>query len=237
MSAPEDRVTSARTPDGVPAVVDFKTVDTVPALAPGELHLWHWQAAGEAAIREVPKLARGALDGFLQAYAGTRTPVTLERGPHGKPFAPDAAYPHFNISHSRHCVVLAFAAEQEIGVDVEAEDRRHSPMDLAQRYFAAEEFAALSALDESEQAAAFLRLWTAKEAVLKALGQGLSFGLDRLRFDLDDGGRSTTLCQLDEQAGKVEEWQLLRFQPTPMHLGALAWRGAPLRIRPLRLQR
>jgi len=236
MSTSDDRLAMAGAGEGESGLVEFEAVDAVPALAPEELHLWLWQASEEATIREVPNLARGALERLLQAYAGVPGPVRIERGVHGKPFVAEAGYPHFNVSHSRHCVVLAFAAEQEIGVDIEAEDRRHSPMELASRFFAAEESAALAALDEDARSAAFLRLWTAKEALLKALGHGLSFGLDRLRFSLHDNGRSTALCGLDAQAGKVEDWQLLRFQPTPSHLGALAWRGAPLRLRAFRLQ-
>jgi 4'-phosphopantetheinyl transferase len=214
---------------------DFEVVEGFPALGRRELHLWHWQAAADAAVRDVPKLARERLDRLLQAYGGRAAQVSIARGPHGKPFAAAPGYPHFNTSHARHCVVFAFAAEQEIGVDVEAEDRRHAPMELATRFFAAEESAALAALDEAQRAAAFLSLWTAKEAVLKALGLGLSFGLDRLRFDLHDGGRSTRLRALDTVDGNVEDWRLLRFQPASGHVGALAWRGPPLRIRALRL--
>ena len=72
-----------------------------------------------------------------------------------------------------------------------------------------------------------------KEAVLKALGRGLAFGLDRLRFELD-GNDPRALADIAAEAGAVAEWQVTRFDAGHDHAGALAWRGPPLRVRALR---
>ena len=68
----------------------------------------------------------------------------------------------------------------------------------------------------------FLRLWCAKEAVLKAHGRGLAFGLDRLAFDRLDG--VPRLAHVDAGLGRVDDWHL-----APLDLGALtgmvAWRA------------
>ena len=69
---------------------------------------------------------------------------------------------------------------------------------------------------------AFLRLWCAKEAVLKAHGHGISFGLDRLRFEDEGGGLRLVAC--DPALGAPEDWSLQELQPAPDYLGALAWR-------------
>src|SRR3546814_13489669 len=55
---------------------------------------------------------------------------------------------------------------------------------LAERFFVRSETGALLALPAEAREAAFVRLWCAKEAVLKAHGRGLAFGLDRLEFAL-----------------------------------------------------
>src|SRR5690606_20027130 len=67
----------------------------------------------------------------------------------------------------------------------------------------------------------FLRLWCAKEAVLKAHGRGLAFGLDRLGL-LNEGGR---LCLASFYPALVvpEAWQVLEIRPASGFLGTVAW--------------
>ena len=51
---------------------------------------------------------------------------------------------------------------------------------LVQRFFTREERKNLLKLSKDDLRKAFFQIWTAKEAVLKAMGTGLSFELDRL---------------------------------------------------------
>lgn len=206
------------------------------ALAADELHLWLWRMDQPFPPRQVSALARRALGRLLQAYAGTDVAPSIAHGEHGKPFVAEAGFPHFNLSHSGCCVVFAFAKDHEIGVDVEMISRRHSTRDLARRFYAAEEAAALDALAEDEREIAFMHLWTCKEAVLKSLGRGLSFGLDRVRFEIVPGTQAVALRSIAEEAGHANEWQLRRFEPAPGHAGALAWRGPSLQVRTFRLR-
>jgi 4'-phosphopantetheinyl transferase len=68
----------------------------------------------------------------------------------------------------------------------------------------AEERAAFAALPEDQRKTAFLRLWTRKEALLKADGRGLMHDPRQVTVGLDDGemraiafdGRSWTLRDL-----------------------------------------
>ena len=84
---------------------------------------------------------------------------------HGKPFFEHG--PFFSISHSRQYSVVA-VSENEIGIDIEMHENPSER--LMNRCFTEEEreFAGNSAEN-------FLRIWTAKEAVLKFLGTGFSF--------------------------------------------------------------
>lgn len=214
---------------------DFALRDPPVALAPGEVHLWLWQTEQPFPPRQVSAMAQNALGRLLQAYGGAGAAPPILRGEHGKPFVAETGFPHFNLSHSGCCVVFAFARDQEIGVDVEMISRRHSSLELARRFYAAEEAAALGALAEGEREAAFMRLWTGKEAVLKALGQGLSFGLHRVRFAIEPDSPEMALQDIAPEAGRRQDWQLKRFEPAPGHAGALAWRGPPLQVRPFRL--
>jgi len=82
---------------------------------------------------------------------------------------------------------------------------------------------ALDRLPADTAEAAFVQLWCAKEAVLKAHGHGLSFGLDRLEFTARDGGWALTAC--DAALGTPDDWSLHAFAPRAGYLATLAWRS------------
>jgi 4'-phosphopantetheinyl transferase len=212
---------------------DFEASDKFASLPGGEVHVWLCRMRESLAPRAVADLARIHLLQLLQAYAGGGIPPSIERGEHGKPFVAGGGFPHFNLSHGGDCIALAFSGDHELGIDVEStlQRRRQAPLELARRFFAAEESEALANLDADAQSAAFMHLWTCKEAVLKAIGHGLSFGLDRLRFTLDNDGRPDSLQSIAEEAGTPEEWRIHRFEPARGHAGSLAWRGPQRRLR------
>jgi 4'-phosphopantetheinyl transferase len=113
------------------------------------------------------------------------TAFRFEAGTHGKPTAwigGARAGVHFNLSHTRGMVAVA-VAPFEIGIDVEPLDRGVN-LAIANHYFCPEEIAWLSNLPGPRQGEGFIRLWTLKEAFIKATGLGLSQGLDSFWFDV-----------------------------------------------------
>lgn len=125
----------------------------------------------------------------VRAGAGAVSPAAwrFARRPGYKPrlLGPDVGVRlAFNLSHTAGRVAVAAAAGgQDLGVDVEAVDRRVDP-GLAAQYFTPGEIAWLESHPRRSRPMAFLRLWTLKEAYLKAHGGGLSAGLDSIAFDL-----------------------------------------------------
>lgn len=212
------------------AANDFETVRGVPALADDEVHLWLVERPPALSPRALSAAAHAEAGRLLMAYAGIAAPPAIARDAHGKPYVLDAGHPDFNLSHGGERIALAFARGHAVGIDVEALRRRHSSIELARRFFHASEARALAALAEAEREDAFVHLWTCKEAVLKALGRGLAFGLERLRFDFD-GSDPRALAEIAVEAGTATEWQVARFDAGAGHAGALAWRGPPLRVR------
>jgi 4'-phosphopantetheinyl transferase len=202
----------------------------VPSLADDEIHVWSL-ATLPGPARSIRTFAREALLRLLRDYAGSDTEPVIACDEAGKPHVPALPWLHFNLSHAAHHVLLAFARDQPLGVDLEAEQRRLSPDEIAQRFFAAGEARALRELPEAAKPAAFLRLWTHKEAVLKALGTGLRFGLDRVEFALDDAGCVRALHAIADEGGHVSEWRVRALQPGAGLFAALAWRGAARRVR------
>jgi 4'-phosphopantetheinyl transferase len=149
--------------------------------------------------------------------------IALVRDRHGRPRLQAPADADIGWSHSGEGLLLAFGRGATIGIDLEREHPRPRALDLARRFFDLSEAQWLEAqTDEATRAAAFVRLWCAKEAVLKAHGRGLAFGLHRLVF-AEDGGR-LRLVDTDPGLGDAGLWQLEEFVPHPGYRAALAWR-------------
>ncbi|MGH3466192.1 MAG: alpha/beta fold hydrolase [Thermocrispum sp.] len=110
---------------------------------------------------------------LLRRYGADLGRREIPTGPHGKPYVQRPAGLRFSLSHSRGTLLVALAREQEIGVDVE----RLRPMVNFEAFcdgaLTNAENAEVAAEPEESQLLAGLRFWTAKEAVLKATGDGL----------------------------------------------------------------
>lgn len=191
-------------------------------LGDDEIHVWR--------LDYQPQRRRGPLREVLAAYLGVNSEqVVLTHGEYGRPALAESLDQSlgFNWSHTGNHALIAVGRHVAPGVDVERLRARPRAMEIATRYFSRDEAAALAVLPADVRAAAFLELWTAKEAVLKALGRGLAFGLDRLSV-MHEGGRPT-LQRLDGH--DVEAWQLQRLPVDDALVAALAWRGGERRIR------
>lgn len=190
------------------------------------IHLWRYET-GAADARDVRRCAHAARDRLLEAYAGGT--VRIGAGECGKPFALEPDWLDFNLSHAGSTVVLAFARGQALGVDIERRHRRNAVDDIARRFFAAAEAQALAELAPPRRRDAFIGLWTCKEALLKARGDGLSFGLDRIEFALGVDGEVASLLRLGGDA--LDGWRITRFEVGPDVTGCLAWNGAARDVR------
>lgn len=125
---------------------------------------------------------------LLSAYSKlTPTDIHLQVNAHGKPFLnePNSHQLEFNMAHSHDVALYAFCRQQPLGIDLEKIQDAAKP-DVLKRFFSASEQAAWHALPESEQREAFYRLWARKEAVIKALGKGLSHPLQNFSVATDN---------------------------------------------------
>jgi 4'-phosphopantetheinyl transferase len=107
--------------------------------------------------------------------------LTFTLSAHGRPSVAGGRV-SFNVSHSGEVGLIAVAdGERRIGVDVEQVRTTTDIEALAERFFHPEEAAAIAGRRD-----AFFRCWTKKEAVVKAIGQGLSHPLETFVVDVDD---------------------------------------------------
>lgn len=83
----------------------------------------------------------------------------------------------FNVSHAGDHALIAWSATCRVGVDIEQCTRALDWRALSREVCAADEAAYLGALPGDQGARVFMQVWTAKEALLKALGTGIAGGL------------------------------------------------------------
>jgi 4'-phosphopantetheinyl transferase len=161
---------------------------------------------------------------MAQALGVAEEALPLSRDERGRPqLVGGMAGWDCNWSHSGEGLLVALGRGVQIGIDLERVRPRARALELAARFFTAPELDWLHAAPSTAtRDHAFLRLWCAKEAVLKAHGHGISFGLHRLRFVEE---RATLrLAECDPALGEPSQWHLQELQPAPDYLGALAWR-------------
>jgi 4'-phosphopantetheinyl transferase len=116
-----------------------------------------------------------------------------------------------------------------VGVDVERIRADIGLEEIVRRFFSPLEAQALCALPAEERAQAFFRCWTRKEALLKAWGEGLPFGLER--FSVSISARQAALLETPFDPGEAARWRLHPLEPAPEFVGALALRGEASAIR------
>lgn len=121
---------------------------------------------------------------ILLAQGGGIVSEELQANIWGKPALPESGV-EFSISHAGNVVWVALCRSAAVGIDVEEARKVIDPHDLC-RVLHPLECAEIQKLSEAEAKMAFLRCWTRKEAVVKALGQGLSAALDNFRVRTDE---------------------------------------------------
>jgi 4'-phosphopantetheinyl transferase len=122
----------------------------------------------------------------------------------------------FNLSHSGDLVVIAIATGRDLGIDVEAIRPISDVETIAQRHFAPAERARLADAAAADRDLLFLRLWTRKEAYVKAVGRGLSIPLESFDVSAPD-----SCIHAD-----AVEWSLSDLPMPAGYVGAVAVQNA-----------
>lgn len=149
--------------------------------------------------------------------------VRLQLGPQGKPFLAPTHHSdvQFNVAHSHELALIALARGLQLGVDVEYRRDLHDAQSIAKRFFSGQEVRAMLAAPMARQHELFFRIWTRKEAFIKATGKGLSQPLGAFNV-IGAAGRPLSHVELD---GAVTDWCLYDLFPGTRYAAALVWTG------------
>lgn len=123
--------------------------------------------------------------------------------------------------HAGNLGIYAFARNRDLGVDIEALNRRSNFAAIAKRKFTEKEQAWIKNADGSLQAQRFLSLWTRKEAYGKATGKGVNFRMNALNLVSPDQHELTFLGQETPQ----QRYQLKQFLIANSHIACVVHAG------------
>ena len=227
MNRTEDRPCGANGAAPAPAVAGAD-LDAASALGEAEVHVWtvHVDAHSDSMEADLAILCpeeqlaasrfrfaldrirfvrrRAALRSILGRYLGIAPrDIAYGANTYGKPTLIDrraVGKLSFNTSHSAAAALIAVSRCALLGVDIEQLRPMPDDMGIAARFFAPPEAAALAELQCGDRIDGFFHAWTRKEAVVKALGSGLSIPLDAFAVSLRPGDPPRILaCRFDPQ--------------------------------------
>jgi 4'-phosphopantetheinyl transferase len=151
-------------------------------------------------------------------------------GSNGRPRLTDDDGCDVNLSHSGPLALIALARDRQVGVDIEHVRPCRDPLAVAERFFTGEEHAVLQTLPADQVLHAFLRVWTAKEAVVKALGLGMAAMMGRFAVE----AHPQRPLRLIRSAPGMPDLSLHPLEGMPGTMATLAIAGGPATIRTMR---
>lgn len=226
---------------------------TFPDIAPNEVHVWRWdcrelrrhrrflavtldprerERAGRfvrSSDRERFTINHGILRCLLSRYTGCR-PEALEfdQNAFGRPSLKEglaAQHLDFNLSDSHSMGIMAVGSGLPVGIDIEGTRPLADRTRLAQDVFVEQELMLLEGLGDEMAEEGYFFCWTRKEAIIKAMGKGLSIPLRA--FSTLPGVRMQPVGDdaWDDEGGAGGDWKVVSFSPAKRFYGALATRS------------
>jgi 4'-phosphopantetheinyl transferase len=170
--------------------------------------------------------ARGTLRTILGRYlrCGPED-IELEYGLRGKPllagrFARSGL--NFNLAHCEDLAILAVARGRDVGIDLERIRTIDGAQDIASHFCSPRENAEFQSLPARDRDLAFFRIWTRKEAWLKAIGDGIGQSLDKVEVSFQSNEAPRIIRLPDTVDIPSAGWSLRELTPAPGFIAALA---------------
>jgi 4'-phosphopantetheinyl transferase len=171
---------------------------------------------------------RGVLRLLLGRYADIEPDLlTINYNEKGKPVLADECNDtevSFNLSHSAGLAVYAFTRNRETGIDIEKIRDIPDMEKIFNRVSSPKEKDVFSSLPENKRKEAFFSYWTRKEAFVKAVGDGLSYPLDKFDVSLAPG-EPARLLGIRGNRADIKQWSIHDLEIANGFKAALAVKG------------
>ena len=166
-------------------------------------------------------LTRGTLRSLLAGYLGIPAEeISFQYSKYDKPCLAQAQDFDFNVSHTEGMAIFGFTRGHRIGVDIEHLRSDFRADEIAERFFSLAEREALRKIPDAQRHEPFFRIWTRKEAYIKALGEGLSHPLHQ--FDVSLDSTVAALLATRPDPSEAQRWQLENLAIAPQFVAAAA---------------
>jgi 4'-phosphopantetheinyl transferase len=123
----------------------------------------------------------------------------------------------FSLSHAHELALMAVSHDHDIGIDLEYRRAIPEAGQILEALFSHGDHAAYLAAADIAKPTLFFQLWTRKEAVAKAVGQGLDSSMQA--FDV---AGTNTIVKTGSCSSQHVGWRLIDLHPEPAYAGALA---------------
>lgn len=166
-------------------------------------------------------IARGTLRKILSRYLNIE-PKKLQftYSERGKPYLTNTSI-LFNLSHSQDLALYGITKINLIGIDLEYIRPINDAKSLAKRFFSPQEYNLINQLPPEKQQETFFKLWTCKEAYLKATGDGLAGGLEKVEISLNSE-KPIEFLSINGDIKAASNWYLYQFIPQVNYIAAVA---------------
>ncbi|MDJ0556871.1 MAG: 4'-phosphopantetheinyl transferase superfamily protein [Microcoleaceae cyanobacterium MO_207.B10] len=170
-------------------------------------------------------VARATLRKILSLYLNLEpSQLKFTYSERGKPTLSIPTSILFNLSHSQDLALYAITKVNSIGIDLEYIRPMNDAKSLAKRFFSAQEYKFISQLLPQQQQETFFKIWTCKEAYLKATGEGLAGGLEKVEVSTTPD-QPIHFLSINENAKEASGWYLHQFVPEPNYIAAVVVAG------------
>lgn len=164
-------------------------------------------------------MSRGILRLLLGNYTGINPKeIVICNNPYGKPSLPnpEVASISFSLAHSGNLLLIAIGLGKKIGIDVEKIEEGIDFKGISALVFSpAEQFSLNCSKNPTRD---FFTLWTAKEAILKALGLGFTYPSNQFSVLISKGSAAPSMIPTELAGGC--RFSLKSFSPIPGYSAA-----------------
>jgi len=173
-------------------------------------------------------ITRGLLRDSLGTYLNKDPKqIEIKLTEYDKPFTTemiDGKNISFNVSHSHGKAIIAIGLDRNIGIDIEKIRSDVEFEKLSKRYFSDTENKALMQCEHVIRAETFYTIWTRKEALVKAIGKGIAFGLKEFEVSASKD-KPPFLLNTHWDNAQLEKWTIINVEAPDGYITSLASDG------------
>ena len=174
-------------------------------------------------------MRRGILKQIIAKYLAIEPKNLLfEYNRFGKPFLIGDSLKHdfrFNMSHSKNIALYCIGYQKDVGIDIEYIREDFEFQQIIDRFFSPRAPDFLQKLPTDKRREAFFRIWTRKEAVLKALGKGVSFPMQMVNVPYNRSNFTIRINSVGDQC-KESSWYVQDVFPDNNYIASIAIEGS-----------